>query len=171
MQLSSRIFSRKTPLDLGAGGVALVFQLLDFTLERGFVSDASVQALATKDAQLDFRHVQPTAMLRRVVKLQFAKYPPRFFWREPLVERGRLVHVQVVHHDPHPLGKRKGYVGKPLHLVGEVCHRPVLGDFDMSEAALRLTKHKQVAPAAALVFVIKPLGFCAVNTPMNSQWR
>jgi hypothetical protein len=47
----------------------------------------------------------------------------------------------------------------------------VLGDFDISEAALRLTKHKQVAPAAALVFVIKPLGFCAVNTPMNSQWR
>jgi hypothetical protein len=70
LQLAPRIFGRKAPFDLGAGGIARFFPLLDFSRERLFLSDAPVQALATQDAQLDFRHIQPTAMLGRVVKLQ-----------------------------------------------------------------------------------------------------
>ncbi len=89
MQLSSRIFGRKAPFDLGAGDIARFFQLLDFTLERLFISDASVQALAREDAQLDLRHVQPTAMLRRVVELQFAQDASGFFRSESLVQRTR----------------------------------------------------------------------------------
>ncbi len=45
MQLSSRIFGRKAPFDLGAGDIARFFQLLNFTFERLFISDASVQAI------------------------------------------------------------------------------------------------------------------------------
>ncbi len=85
MQLSSRTFGRKATFDFGTRSLALRFQLLDVTLERGFVSDSSVQALATEDAQLDLSHVQPTARLRRAVKLRFAKYPPRLCGRERLI--------------------------------------------------------------------------------------
>ena len=156
MQLSSRIFGRKTPLDFGARSVAFFFQLLDFSLERLFVADAPVQALPTKDAQLDFGDVQPTARLRRVVKFQPLGNAPRFFGREYLVERRNLVRVQVVHDDTHALGFREAFVNEPLHLAREVRHRALLGYFDMPEATLRLTEHEQVAHASSLIFVIEP---------------
>src|SRR5438045_1571382 len=122
------IFSRKAPFDLGASGVALRFQLLDFSLERFFLSDASVQTLTTEDAQLNLGDIQPTAMLRRVMKLQFAKYPPRLRGREGLVQRRCLVRVQVVEYDSHPLGFREANVNEPLNLSREVFHRPLLSN-------------------------------------------
>jgi hypothetical protein len=73
MQLAPRILGCKPPLDLGAGGVACLFQFLDLALERLFVADAPVEALAREDAQFDLDHVQPTAVLRRVVELQLRR--------------------------------------------------------------------------------------------------
>ena len=159
MQLSSRIFGRKAPFDPGAGDIARFLQLLDFTLERLFISETPVQALTTQDTQLDFRHVQPTAVLRRVVKLQFAQDASGFFWREPLIERRRLVRVQVVHHDPHPLGFREAFIHQPLHLLREILHRPLPSHLNVPPSTFRLTEHKQVADTLSLIFIIEPLDF------------
>src|SRR5436309_8474038 len=157
MQLAPRIFIRETPLDLGAGGIAFFFQLLDLSLECFFVRDAPVKALTAKDTQLDLSDVEPTAMLRRVVKLQLLKYPPRFFRREPLIERGRPVRVQVVHHNPHPLGLRESNVHQPFHLLREVGHRSLLSNLNVPPSTLRFTEHKQVTHALALILIIEPL--------------
>jgi hypothetical protein len=93
MQLAPCIFICETPRDLGAGGIAFFFQLLDFSLEGFFVTNAPIKALATKDTQLDFGDVQPTAMLGRVVKLQLSENASGCFRREGFIERCRLVGV------------------------------------------------------------------------------
>src|SRR5450759_4951026 len=71
------------------------------------IGNPAREALAAKDAQLDLRHVQPAAVLRGVVKLKAAQYPPRLFGSERLVQRGGAVRVQVVHdyRDPFAPGK------------------------------------------------------------------
>src|SRR5215208_2579137 len=45
-------------------------------------------------------------------------------------------------------------INEPSHLMCEVCLSPSLCHFDMSPACLRLTDHKQVARALALILVI-----------------
>src|SRR5215207_3466552 len=157
MQLPPRILGREPPLDLGAGGVARLLQFPDFTLERLFVADAPVQTLTAEDAQLDLGDVEPTAMLRRVVELQPPSDAACFLRREGLIQRGHPVRVQVVEHDPHPLGLRVGFIHQPLHLPRKVLHRALPRDFDMPPTALRLTKHKEVAHPLAAVLIIEAL--------------
>src|SRR5215218_2505279 len=115
MQFTPRIFSRKSPLDFGTCSIALFFQLLDFTFEPFFISNSTVKALTTKDAQLDLCNIQPTPMLGRVVKLQLLENPPRLFRRERLIQRCRTVRVEVVEHHPHPLRIWECNVNKPSH--------------------------------------------------------
>ena len=155
MQLSPRIFGRKAPFDFGAGRIARFFQLLAFMLERPFIWDAPRQALTTEDTQLYFGDVQPTAMAGRIVKLQLSENAPGCFGRECLIERSRLVGVQVVHHDSHPLGFRIAFIHQPLHLLREVLHRPLIGDSNVPPTALRLTHHEQVADPVAPIFIIE----------------
>ena len=157
MQLSSRSFGRKTPLDFGARSLAFCFQLLDFSLERLFVADAPVQALPTKDAPLAFGAVQPTARLRRVGKFQPLRNAPRCCGREYLVARRNRVRLHVVHDDPHALGFREAFVNEPLQLARQVRHRPLLAYFDIPEATLRLTEHEPVAHASSRICVSEPL--------------
>ena len=65
--------------------------------DHGFpIRDPAVQALAGQHIDLDFRHVEPTSVLRRVVNLE----PPgeaRCLRRlECVVKRRQLVGVEVV---------------------------------------------------------------------------
>src|SRR5918993_1592039 len=159
MQLSPCIFACKSPLDLGTSSIAFFFQLLDLSFQPFFISNAPVKALTTEDAQLDFRNIQPTPMLGRVVKLQLPQDSPRLFWRERLIQRCRRVGVQVVEHHPHPLCLRVCFIYKPLHLSREVLHRSLLTHLDVSPPSLRLTHHKQVAHSSSLIFVIEALDF------------
>jgi hypothetical protein len=53
--------------------------------------DATIEALAGEDADLDLDHVEPAGMLWDVVELQSAQHPSRFIGRKGLVERpGRM---------------------------------------------------------------------------------
>ena len=50
-------------IEFGSGDVSLRDQGLDRPPEGGFVGDALLEAAARQDAELDFRHIQPTAVL------------------------------------------------------------------------------------------------------------
>ena len=116
MQLTSCIFSRKSPFDLGTGGVARFFQLHGFALEGCFVADASVPTLTREDAQLDLRDVEPTAMLWCVMNLQLPGNAACLFRRKRFIERSELVRVEVVHDEANQFRFRVCNVYEPLHL-------------------------------------------------------
>src|SRR5574341_930124 len=96
MQLDTGIFTSKSPIYSRASFIAPLLISLDLSPECLFISNATVKTLSTQHTQLNFSHIEPTAVLGRVVKLQFPQYPSGFCWLKCFVQRCWLVHVQVV---------------------------------------------------------------------------
>jgi len=76
-------------------GVATLEPGLDLAFERGPVGDAAVEALPGQHGQLRFRHVEPAAVLGRVVPLEALDKAACLLRRERLVECGRHVGVRL----------------------------------------------------------------------------
>src|SRR5450756_1960046 len=118
------------------------------------IGNPAREALAAKDAQLDLRHVQPAAVLRGVVKLKAAQYPPRLFGSERLVQRGGAVRVQVVHDHRDSFRTGEVLVHKFAHGISPVDLRSAVGYLNMPPALQGREEHEQVADAVALVLGI-----------------
>jgi hypothetical protein len=96
MQLLPRIFGCKTLCSFGRNSLALLFQLLDFSLERCLVSHALVRTLTAEDAKLDFGDVQPAAMFGRVVEIQLPQDTACCCGGACRLQRSRLMRVQAI---------------------------------------------------------------------------
>ena len=68
----------------------------DLADHRVPVRDPAVEALEGQHVYLKFRHVQPASVLRRVVDLEAVGEARRLRRLERVVERGKLVGVQIV---------------------------------------------------------------------------
>ena len=110
MEFGSGVLSVEPPVDGGSGDVSLRDQGLDLPPEGGFVGDALLEAAARQDAELDFRHIQPTAVLGGVVKLQPLGDAPGLRRWEGLVQGRCPMSVQIVQDQPHHLGFRVGFI-------------------------------------------------------------
>lgn len=53
-----------------------------FSVQHFQIGDAAIQALTLQDAQLDFGHVEPTAVLGHMVELEAVDQAPGFLWGE-----------------------------------------------------------------------------------------
>ncbi len=114
------VLDAETPVDDGPGLIALPLQGMDPPAEGFVVREPLPQAAAGDDAELNFRHTEPTAVHRRLVKLQPLGYAQGLRCRKGLVQRRLAMGVQVVlNHSNHP-GLRVGLIHQPAHLVGEV---------------------------------------------------
>ena len=156
MELGSGILGGEPPVDGGSGGVALRDQSIDFPSEGHFAGEPLLQAGAGQDTELDFGHVQPTAVLGRVVKLQPPGNPPGLRRRESFVQGRRTMSVKVVHDHPHHRGLRVRFVHQPTHLMGEVLHGTPLGHRHLPPARQWLTGQEQVAGTLSPVLVVLP---------------
>jgi hypothetical protein len=78
MQLDTGIFTSESPIYGRASFIAPLFISLDLSPQYLFISNATVKTLPTQHAQLNLSHIQPTAVLGRVVKLQFPRYTSGF---------------------------------------------------------------------------------------------
>ena len=70
MEFGGGIEDAKAPVDAGFSLVPLQFQGMDLSAERFLVWETLSEATAREDAELDLRHIEPTAVLVGVVKLQ-----------------------------------------------------------------------------------------------------
>ena len=91
----SRLAGGELPMDTGLVVVARGDPGIDPLFQRFDIRRALVQALARKGGELDLGHVEPTAMLGRVMELQFLEDCMGFFRREGLVQRARLVGIEI----------------------------------------------------------------------------
>lgn len=83
----------------GVSSVAIGLPSSDGALECLFGRDAPPQALPLENTHLNLRHVKPTGMFRREVKLELAQDPLRCFSRKRLEEGACSVRIQVVQDD------------------------------------------------------------------------
>lgn len=66
--------------------IPLIFPYIDFALQLGKAFDSSVEALSVQYIQLNLSHIQPAAMLRRIVYLQLFSQPVSLIWLEAFVK-------------------------------------------------------------------------------------
>src|ERR1700722_20152293 len=78
LQLDPGILSCESPPHFGLRLIAMALPSRDFVPQRRHLVDPAVKALTGENTQLSLRHVQPTAMLRRIVDLQPLPQSPRF---------------------------------------------------------------------------------------------
>ena len=76
-------------MDGAPSRIALCLQRLDPLLQGLEVRSGSRETATLKDTNLDLGHVEPTAMLRRVMHLEAAGDPTRFAGREDLIQAGK----------------------------------------------------------------------------------
>jgi hypothetical protein len=140
-------------------------QVSHLGLQQLSAGDASIQTLPTEDADFDFRHVQPTRVLGRVVKL----HPAQELYRRALaqdVDGLPEVGVQVIQHqvDATCLGIRIGQ--QATDEGNEVNLAPLRRDFDDSLTRLGFDRHEQVGRAVSDALVVL-LGRAVRN---HRQW-
>src|SRR5690606_18927947 len=107
-----------------------------------------------KHAQFNFSHIQPTAMLRRVVDFQLFDDPPRFSRRESFIKRSQLMGIQIVHNQDNFLGFWEMDINQVTHTVGKIDHGALVGHFQMPPGKQRRKKDKQVTGAIALILIV-----------------
>ena len=87
MEFPPGIPGGEAPADDRLSLIAFLLQGVYLPAETILLRVPLSEAAAGYDAEFDLRHIQPTAMLWRVVKLQLPGYAPGLLRRERLVER------------------------------------------------------------------------------------
>lgn len=118
------------------------------------VGDAAVEALAIKHRELQFRHIEPTAVLGCVVEFEPLHQAEGFGGREGLVEGRRAVCAEIVEHHGDAPGAGMMVVDEGFHLPGEVVRRALRADLDVAPSGLRLEREEEIGGAAPAVFII-----------------
>ena len=142
------------PLDAALLSVTAQLPSIHFGGKRRTIRQASIKALAVKNTDFDFSHVEPAGMFRRVVKDDASQQRLCFFGAEHLLETLAKVDIEIVHHQMDaPRGdinlSEQGAARKPQIGLGAM-----LGDHDGAPPTFGLDCHEQVASTRADVLVI-----------------
>jgi hypothetical protein len=116
-------------------GLELVARALpsgDFLPQSFDARNAAIQTLASENSELTFRHIEPTAMLGGVVKLQFAGDAAGFLWRKDTIQGRGSVGIEVVHDQPDSLRIRKVHINELLHLLGKIAFSALFRDINLT---------------------------------------
>jgi len=153
-----RILSRERPSDASALIVSATLPRVDFIGERGAVRQSAIKALAVKDADFDFRHVQPTGVLWRVVKDDASQEFVGDADAEHLLEALAEMRVEVVEYQMDATCRRIDLFEQVLDKSDEVGLGTMIGNLHGPSSALGFDRHEQVAGTAPNVLIILPQG-------------
>lgn len=78
-----------------------------FSAERFLVRNAPVEALAAEHGEFGFGHIEPTAVLWRVMPFETPGETARLGGLEGFIKRGRSVRVEIVLNEDNPFGPGK----------------------------------------------------------------
>ena len=142
------------PVGFGVVLVAVVLPCGNFVGEYLLVGDAAIQTLRRENAEFGFGHVEPAAVLRRVVPFEALDEPAGLGRGKGLINRGWLVDVEIIlhQHDFRRIWKMR--IGQIPEHVGIIDGGVAVGDLDMPPAFQRREHHEQIGDAIAFVFVI-----------------
>ncbi len=84
-------------MDIRLPIVPVVLPRGDVALHGFKIGDSPIQALPVQGAKLDLRHVEPTAMLGRVMNFDAFCQPPSLLRFKHLIEGGKAECVHVIH--------------------------------------------------------------------------
>src|SRR3972149_9761713 len=95
-EFSICILAGERPINAASFGLALALPAMDFASRGHPVHQSSPKALAIQDADFDLRHIQPTRVLGRVVKLHASQQRVSARRTEHLLKARAEMGVEVV---------------------------------------------------------------------------
>ena len=95
------------PVDSGLGIVSSRLPSIHFVLDFVEVIDSAVQALLDEHVEFDLGHIEPTAVLWRVMPFETPGETARLGGLEGFIKRGRSVRVEIVLNEDNPFGPGK----------------------------------------------------------------
>ena len=122
--------------------------------ERRLVGNAAVSTLRGKHGEFGLGHVEPAAVLWRVMPFEPLAQASRFGGREGRVERRRRVRREIVLHQHDLRGGGEMRIGQILEHVGVIDGGVTVGDFHAPPSFQRREHHEQIGDAVTFVFVI-----------------
>src|SRR5215217_402451 len=120
--------------------------------------NTAIQTLLGEHREFTFGHIEPTAMLRRIVKFQLPRDPACFCRGKGLIQRGGGVGIEVIHDQSNYVRLWKMHVDQLLHLHGEVMLRAACCDVDVPPPTQRLDEEEEICRAFAAILIIVSSG-------------
>ncbi len=152
------ILPRERPFDTSLLVVSAALPCIDLSDEGITVRETPVKALAVKHANLNFRHVQPTCVLWRVVKDHSSQEFIHCFDSEHLLEALAEMGIQIVEHEMNAPRRRVDLFQHLLDEGHEVRLGAMIGNLHGPLSALGLYCHEQVVGTTPHVLVIQSRG-------------
>src|SRR5208282_2176412 len=153
-QLAICVLPREGPREAAAFGVTALLPSGHFNSEQRAVWQASVKALAIKDPDFDFRHVEPAGVLRGVVEDDTAEQVSRRADAEHGLEADAKVGAEIVENQVDAPCVRVDVFEQVLDEGNEIDFGPVIGNLDHPSSALGFHRHEQIAGAGAGILVV-----------------
>src|ERR1017187_393768 len=154
------VLPSKLPKDAPPFGVALSLPCINFSFENCARWQSSIQALAVKNANLDFCHIEPTGMFWCVMEYDPAQERIRRLFPKYLIETLAKVRVEIIHDKMDATRLGIDIFNQVLNEENKVKLATMFGDRDSSVSAFWLYRHEEVTSSGARVFIIV-LGRCA----------
>jgi hypothetical protein len=162
------------PVDGGLCRIAACFPGGDHAADSLLVSEASVHTLGRPHGELDFRPIEPTAMLGCVVEIQRPQDATGFGRRKGRLQGRRGMRIQVIQDDTDHSRLGDMEVHQVLHPVGKILAGAPVSDLHMPPALPRLEAHQQVAGTLPALFVVVPHRLTGPHrqclTALTDQW-
>src|SRR3990172_6727534 len=137
-EFSICILAGERPINAASFGIALALPAMDFASRGHPVHQSSPKALTIQDADFDLRHVQPTRMLGRVVKLHASQQPASGRRTEYFLEAGAEMGVEVVQNQVNLSGGGVAALKEVLYETDEFGLGSALGNLDHPTPAFGL---------------------------------
>src|ERR1022692_4729065 len=153
-ELLSGFLAIECPIDRDAISVGSPVPGAGFRPENPDLAESALpQTLLGKEADLQFRLIQPTSVYRRVVNGEPIPQRPTLFLAEAVRQRLLGVGTQVVHDQMD--GLRRGIaVGDGLDEVCKFQRRPGRGDLRKVNSCLRFDAAEYIGSSSTFVFIV-----------------
>src|SRR3989337_2760771 len=165
-ELDAGIGSSESPIYLACAGIPALLPRADLLMEGRLVGDPSVQTLPTQNTQVDLGHIEPTAVLGRVVNLQLVGKALGLGWRKRFIQRAWAMGVELIHHQDDLLRLRVLHVHEVLNALCPLHPPPPVANVELPTPYQRLIEQEQVTGPIAHIFGIVALGL----TRTRRQW-
>src|SRR5438046_431589 len=117
MEFNPSVVGGKTPRNSTVMSIAFAFQSGNTLAQDLHAFNAPRQAASCKESDLDFGHVEPTAMLRGVTELDTPEDTPCLSRLEGFVECSRRVSIEVVLDDADGVSMRIDRINQPANAL------------------------------------------------------
>ena len=157
------ILGSKPPVDSGALLISSVLPCLNLALEGLLVGDTPTKTLPPEDGKLNLRHIQPTPVLRGIVKLKFFSDPPGFLCIKGFIQGSRLMCIEVIANQQNLFCVWEMHIHYISADMCEINASALVSDFNVSKAVVGCENHEQIADAIAFIFRIISIRFAHIT--------